>query len=268
MAFDKPEITAKADSGEEIFEQKVASNPFISIEKISEKRGLKILIYGLSGKGKTHFCLTAPEPLYVIDTERGVSPLKKIFVNKNINICEINFRGSEKNVMESDEVDAFVNLANAANFLTQDSTNKKTIVVDSATDLWTYAQSYAKVKIFKLSPEERVKMRFDWGKINNLHKRIINRLIGCDSHVIFTARSQEEYDSTGNPLGIYKPQCQKNLEYDVDIIIEIKSKSMKTATNTEKVRAFKIQKCRQKGELEGQIFENLTFDKLQEMINK
>ena len=265
MSFDNPEkIKEKVPEIKPEEEQ----NPFKPIQEISEKRGLKILVYGDSGSGKTYLGLTGNAPIAVIDTERGTSPLKNNFVDKIINVCEINFKGSERNVMENDEVKAFQNMASAVNFLTQQENKPKTILFDSVSDLWSYAQSYGKVKIFKLSPEDRIKFRFDWGKINNLHKRIINRLISCDSDVIFTARNQEEYDSAGNPMGNFKPQCQKNLPYDVDIIIEIRAKFIKTQTGVNKTRIFRIHKCRQKGDIEKKEYENLTIKKLQELIKE
>ncbi|MEK0348007.1 MAG: hypothetical protein QQN44_06725, partial [Nitrosopumilus sp.] len=44
---------------------------FTTLSEAKAKRGLKIGIYGDYATGKTHFALTATEPIYIIDTEMG-----------------------------------------------------------------------------------------------------------------------------------------------------------------------------------------------------
>jgi len=41
-------------------------------KEIAHEQGLKILIWGREEVGKTYFCLSAPPPVYIVDTE---SPL-------------------------------------------------------------------------------------------------------------------------------------------------------------------------------------------------
>ena len=70
--------------------------------EIIHKTGLKVLAWGEPEVGKTHFALTFPEPVYVVDTDLGVAPLlaKPEFRDKDIRIYD-----AVKLDLEKDEVD-------------------------------------------------------------------------------------------------------------------------------------------------------------------
>jgi len=56
--------------------------------QLVHEQGLKILVWGEPEVGKTHFALTAPEPVYVVDTEYGVAPVLRHFKHKRIFVYE------------------------------------------------------------------------------------------------------------------------------------------------------------------------------------
>ncbi len=62
---------------------------FKSLSEVEKKRGLKVGIYGDFATGKTHFALTAPEPIFIIDTEMGASPLAYQFKEKDIKVLDV-----------------------------------------------------------------------------------------------------------------------------------------------------------------------------------
>jgi hypothetical protein len=53
-------------------EEKRTEDIWLTPDKLQKKTGLKVLVWGEPETGKTHFALTFPPPVYVIDTE---SPL-------------------------------------------------------------------------------------------------------------------------------------------------------------------------------------------------
>ena len=228
--------------------------------EIQQKKGLKIGIYGPTSTGKTHFAMTAPGPVFIIDTELGSASIAKRFEGKDINISEI-FSESDDEIWERDDVESYEKIKQAINAVYR-NTKEGTIVVDSGTDLWSLCQSYSKVKIFKLRPEDRLKFQFDWGKINNIYLQMITKLLATPHNLVFTGRNKEIYNGT-TPSGQFEASWQGKTEYFLDVIIENKV-IMKAGKAT---FLSEIIKCRPNGELKGKIYENLTFDKLKQELN-
>lgn len=248
-----------ADWGETKKEEKKEDSNIIfeDINKVVDNRGINILIYGSAGSGKTHFAMTAPAPIYILDSERGSILLKENFPNKDIKILT---------AYKTDEVSTYEMFDNAINKIIElaKEGKVKTVVMDSSTDFWESVQNYAKIKLWKLSITDRLKMQFDWGKINQLYYKNIKKLILSDVNVIITARSKEVY-AGANPTGNYEAKTQKDTAYWADICIE-------NNINVRKGEVFfvsEIKKTRMKGkQLIGKTFENLNFDKLKEEISK
>ena len=89
--------------------------------------------------GKTHFALTFPEPVYVVDTDLGVAPLlaKPEFRGKDIRIYD-----AVKLDLENDEVDPIGSLDMLEKALTALRDVKYgTIVIDTITDIWQWILS-------------------------------------------------------------------------------------------------------------------------------
>ena len=233
---------------------------FTKLHKAKQKRGLKILSFGNFSTGKTHFALSGNQPVYIIDTENGASPLADKFPDANIlNISTMDYSGEE----EIEEVQNFIKFQKAVNYLIAlPDDDIGTIVIDSITDIWGWTQSYAKVKKFKLSIEDRLKQQFDWGIINNLYMREVQKLINKNCNVVFTARESEIYAGAGQPTGKYQPACQKKTPYFVDIVLyhQTTFKGGKISFTSS------IYKCRQNGTITGKYIENPTIKKIMEML--
>jgi len=111
--------------------------------EIIHKTGLKVLIFGEPEVGKTHFALTFPEPIFVIDTEFGVAPLlsKEPFKNKDIRVfeaCQL-----DVDTVEVDPIKSIEAVEQAITALQR--VDKGTIVIDSATDIWQWLVAWLEV---------------------------------------------------------------------------------------------------------------------------
>jgi len=241
---------------EEVKEQ--IAEPEIEFKLLSEaekKRGLKIGIYGNFATGKTHFALTAPEPIYVIDTEMGASPLAYQFTGKYIKVLD---------VAEKDGSKSFRKFEKAIDLIEKQE-KIGTIVIDSVSDLWDYCQEYAKVNIFKIKPQDRLAQQWDWGIINKLYLSLILRLIKLDCNLIVTAREQEIYAGAGQPTNMVKPKWQKNTGFWVDFVIYNVKKADKSGNV---IFSSFVEKSRPIKNLMNKQFLNLDFNQLNEEIQK
>lgn len=228
---------------------------FQTLEEADKKRGLKIGIYGDFATGKTHFGLTAPEPIFVIDTELGASPLAHQFVGKDIKILD---------VAEKDGNKSFMKLSKAIEFIEKQE-KVGTVIIDSVSDLWEYAQEYGKINVFKIKAQDRLAQQWDWGVINKLYLNLILRLIKLDCNVILTARESEVYAGPGKPTNMVKAKWQKNTGFWVDMVL-YNSKKIDKVGNISFTTT--IEKSRQVGKLMGKMYKNLDFTKLKEELEK
>ena len=176
MGWIAEEETGKKEVAAPPAPKQPTKSPFASIGKETSKRGLNVGIYGKGGTGKTEFIFSCPQPLFIIDTEMGSMPLHHQHPDVKVEINEI-WEKSNDEIMERDDVKCFERIRESIDWLYQDPIEGGTIAIDSATDLWSMCQSYAKVKLFKIKPEDRMKFQFDWGKVNNLYKQILTKLL-------------------------------------------------------------------------------------------
>ncbi len=233
---------------------------FKTLLESKKNRGIKILSYGNFSTGKTHFALSSTKPVYIIDTENGASPLADKFPDANvINIC--NVEGGDAD--DKDEVKNFENFQATIDYLIKLPDDQiGTIVVDSISDIWDWAQATAKTKIFKIPIEQRFVQQWDWAVPTKLYLKQLLKLINKNCNIIVVARAGEEYAGAGQPSGKYKPQCQKKTPYWVDIVLFHEVKFI----NKQLQFQAKIEKCRQKGEIINKIIENPTLEKIEELL--
>ena len=244
----------------EVKEQEKPKKEFKTLAESKKNRGIKILSYGNFSTGKIHFALSSTKPVFIIDTENGASPLADKFPDaKVINISNIG--GGD--VDEKDEVNNFDNFINTVDYLISLPDEQiGTIIIDSISDIWDWAQAYGKIKIFKISIEDRLKQQWDWGVINKLYLAPLQKLINKNCNLILTARESETYNGPGQPSGQYVPKCQKKTPYWVDIVLYHQIKFINKQINFQ----AKITKCRQKGDLIGTIVQNPNLEKIKELI--
>jgi hypothetical protein len=243
--------------GEVKQEEKEEKKPIVfkSLTDADERRGLKVGIYGDYATGKTHFALTAKEPIFIIDTEMGVAPLAHIFKDKDIRILD---------VAEKDGTKSYEKIVEAVDLIAHEK-EVGTVILDSITDFWDFCQEYAKVSIFKLKPEQRLAQQWDWGVINKLYMTTLMKLIKLPCNLIVTAREAEIYAGAGQPTTQVKPKWQKTTGFWVDFVIH----------NTKKIDkigklAFtgNIEKSRPSSKLMNKSYTNLDFAPLESELNK
>jgi len=242
----KEELKEKKDKKSDII--------FKDLKDVDEKRGLKLGIYGDFSTGKTHFALTCPEPIFIIDTEMGASPLYHSFEGKDIKVLD---------VAEEDGVNSWEKVISAVDFiLTQEEVG--TIIIDSASDIWDWCQEYSKVKVFHLTPIDRLKQQWDWGTINKLYNGLIWKLVKKNCNLVITAREAEVYAGAGQPTNITKPKWQKNTGYQLDFVLHNDKKIDKLGNNS---FISVVEKARPVGKMVGKSYSNLDFNTLKEQID-
>lgn len=180
-----------------------------------EKRGIKILLYGTSGVGKSYFALTFPR-CAAIDTEDGMAHYTD---NPNMVLKLVTTAATE--------------VEDAIDEITSDYMDDvDTVIVDSETKIYENLQHSALVVVERRARNngrdafaEGLSQK-EWGKIKLIHKRINSKLIelsGKGKNIIMVSQLSDEKKKMGEDFVKIgeKPNGIKGLEYDFDIILKL-----------------------------------------------
>lgn len=215
------------------------------------KSGLKVLVYGKTGVGKSIFGLSFPK-IAVIDSEDGLAwyksnpNLKLMLSTTSTDEVEEALEEIEDNLI--DEIDTFV--------------------VDSETKIYenmqlsglSVAEKRARLKGQDVD-DANISQR-EWGKIKLITKRIQSSKIILASkgkNIVSVAQEKDLKEKRGNDwitIG-HIPDTSKGLEYDYDIVLRLFTEEDKDGNVTYK---GKIDKDRTNVTKRGQIVENPSFE--------
>jgi hypothetical protein len=257
---------------------------FKKLEEVLPHRKLKIGIWGPPEAGKTHFIMTCPPPVYIIDTEFGSPPLAKKFKGKDIRVIEV-FR--EKPDGTVDPLESLKLVEQAIEEIKD--CHEGTIAIDSGSDLWDWCEAYMRSQASSLGRELQ---QFDWRYANDKWKEIIMKCISRDMVFVLTAQPKERYLGPGMPSGIEVADWMKKTPFALDVVIrmekrvfgppipiqlppnpkpsmlaaikDIEERTKYRATGQVKYIAV-IEKCRAERMYNMEI-EDLTYDKLIEVL--
>lgn len=250
-----------------------------TIDELGPRYGRKLLIFGGAKTGKSSFALSSPEPIYIIDTENGIKPLKSLFKGKNIHVFDVievddkTFSIDEHRTIEKLKL----TLGHIRHELIKYNTETGllgTVVIDSMTTLWNIIMQWLNVEVIKMgaivTARDVPADRRNWRKVNSLHSGIITQLMAMPAHVVMTAHvkegssSDELVDSTVVSGGetIEVPRTQQWVKNDVDAVIRtFKDRSTKKFYGQVWLSRYPELK-------EGEIIENPSIPNIEKRINK
>lgn len=209
---------------------------------------VKAFLFGDTGSGKTHFGLTCPGPVYIVDTEGGSTFFKGVVPDFMVLSTK-----------------SFRDILNALDYIDATPGACGTLVIDPISVVYETLQDAAlKARVARNSrtgkPTEDVELEIkDWGTIKRNLKNLMNRLANAKCHVIVIAREKDDSVLKGGELiknGV-KPDAEKSTAYYFDVVLH-------TAVKGEH-RVFTVRKAR--GTLGkalplGAQFTDPTFDSL------
>ena len=197
----------------------------MGVRQASEKRKkpIKLLIFGDSSVGKTHFLLSAPNPL-VCDTESGTD----LFEGKN---------GFDFLVWEDDagmKTTSVKELRKAMDYVTSKDGRKKvgTFCIDPYSTIWDdiqiQRQDYKEEKKKYAGVNEADLATFtqaDWMAVKKLHKSIVVDIVNLPVNVIVSCREKEVSETLPNgeirKTGEYTYDGEKNMKYLFDVVLRL-----------------------------------------------
>lgn len=227
----------------------------IKIEKPgTHKKGLKILVYGDTGTGKTSFALTFPKSL-VLDTEDGY----EWYENTD----------KAKNMVGIARSQSFEDLSELMDSLDRDHSEYSTFVIDSETKVYENLQE-ALLDVEERRARKKHRDELDanisqrsWGKIKQISLRLQNekvRLASSGVNIVSVSQSADVMENSGDSMVKVgeKPDMHKKAKYDYDIKLRLFVKDGKYYGEVEKDRTDTYPV--------GTILENPSYDNWKDRV--
>lgn len=213
----------------------------------SRKKGLKMLVYGQTGAGKTSFALSFPR-IVLVDSEDGASW----------------YESTAKNLVGILDTQSYDDLEDALDQLEENTDELDTFVVDSETKIYENIQeALQSVEETRAARKGRDVLDANlsvrsWGKIKQLASRLQNakiRLASQGVNIISIAQSSDVMEDAGNGTRVKvgeKPNMAKNAAYDYDVVLRLFIEDGKYYGQVEKDRTKTVPL--------GKTIENPSFD--------
>lgn len=215
----------------------------------SRKKGMKILIYGESGSGKTVFALSFPKSI-VVDSEDGYSWYEGTERTRNV-----------VGILDSQSYDDLENLMDELDDANDEEFSS--LVIDSETKVYeNIKEALQNVEETRAARKGRdvldanLSMR-SYGKIGQLSGRLQNaklRLASQGINIISVAQAADEMEDAGNGQRVKvgeKPNMDKRARFDYDVVIRLFTKDNKYYGEIEKDRLEVFER--------GDIIENPSY---------
>jgi hypothetical protein len=213
VAFGKKPAVGKDMTLEELF---TPSN------QLSRVPGCKLGVMADAGVGKTYLACTAKKPIYFIDTENSARMITKNFPEdeqKDIHILEvlkfIKTKGSKEKIDYGESLEAVMS---AINLLDEKIHNtpegeEGTIVIDSATDVWTWLTQWLyEQKDLKYTASGFL-MQTEYSKRNRRWADFLTTLRACNWHVVLTFKTVNVYDDSGKKTEEHEGVWHKDTKF-------------------------------------------------------
>lgn len=185
----------------------------LKIEKLSEKDpGVKMLVYGAPGVGKTYFSSSAPKPLFV-DVEGGTLSIRN--AGRNIDVVKVN---------------RFADIFEIHKFLMAGDHDYQTVIVDSLTELQKKSLDGIMEEAYRKDPMKRdpdVAELRDWGKNTAQLRKAVRYFRDLPMNVIFTSLEKDTKDESTGAIRVgpdLTPKLQNDVAGYLDIIAHMSTR--------------------------------------------
>ena len=173
-----------------------------------------VALWGGEKTGKTHFCLTAPQPIYLINTDHGYRELlrRPEFRDLDIlveDICEDPAAGALGSFEAAQPALALFH-ETYMGWIQELKQHTGTIIIDNASFLWDLVQ-YVKLEEAKRerfdkqskakTVDELRDSRFDYGPVNHYYNVMMRAIYNTQGNLILTHSAKSKYDERGQELG-------------------------------------------------------------------
>lgn len=228
---------------------------------------MSVTVWAQQKRGKSHFALTAPQPIYYFDFDRGMETLlqQQEFRGADIYhmICRTKMLGKDALREQERLYEEF--LANIE--AVKNGATGGTAVIDTTTELWGLIQAIELEEIRQEKVEAGKRntkpQRFEYSRCNIHYQEIIKSLLDNPYlNVCLLNRAKEVYSADGQATGTFAMQGQKDTPYLTEVTIQLD----KEGTGLDRQYKMLIEDCRGNPALEGLVIPDPSWQTLRELV--
>ena len=217
---------------------------------IMPPRRLVMRIGGFEKDGKTHFALTMPPPIALMNIDRGLEGMYEKFAReKELHISE-DFRAMPSETQEENEVrweaimDAYRNAL--------EDTHIRSILYDTDTEGWEI------VRLAYLGKLVGVR-ELHYPEVNSIFRQVIDMALASDKNVIFTCRMRKQYvkgkSAEGKDKATWNGKYEESGFGEFGSIVQANLRAKIFEGDEGNVPTIRVINCRQNMQMNGEVFE-------------
>lgn len=225
---------------------------FDKVDSTIKKRRLVMRVGGLEKNGKTHFALTAPAPIAVVDMDRGLEGVVEKFADaKDIYIKS--FRNMPVKTREDHEQkwDAFLKCHD----MVLGDPDIRTVIWDTDTELWEMARLAYFGRLTQVKPHH-------YSDVNSMIRKLIDDFFDSEKNLVSICQYKKQYvkkskdSDDGAWNGQYEPAGFKGFPYIAQVNIRMRL----GVEDKIVIPRAEIRNCRQNMSLVGEVFKGEMAD--------
>lgn len=217
-----------------------------------EQRKCRLIarVGGLEKGGKTHFALTAPAPIGLMDMDRGLEGVVEKFANDKT-IYTKNLRGMPSR-SQADYERRWETFKDS-HYILLDDKDIRTVVWDTDTEAWEMARLAFFGKLSQIKPHH-------YAEINREFRGLIDAAFDRDKNLILICKYKKQYvakdgsksdDAQWN--GKYEEAGMSDLPFVVQV--NLRARALRTENGDGVVPSIEVVNCRQNMGITGEVFE-------------
>lgn len=225
---------------------------FERVVSTSPKLRLIMRVGGLEKDGKTHFALTAPAPIGIINNDRGLEGVVEKFVDGRVATKEIDVKDYRKMPVrtqkeheakwESFEKDHRILLADPA---------VRSIIWDTDTEAWEMARMSHFGKLTQIKPHH-------YAAVNSAFRKLIDEAFDADKNLILISRYKRQYvkKSTSSDDSVWNGKYDAAGFTELPSIVQVNLRAkLVRGEDGEYTPSITVVNCRQNMQLNGEVFD-------------
>jgi hypothetical protein len=242
MEDDSPE---EEEETEETSSQPASGGPpapssSVSVQEAAERdRRWKVMVWGPPKLFKTHFCYTMPGPIAYLDLEGKADDLARKFSDKEVQIWQPKDMTAEPDTKFRRAKKALDEALEWLDWWKENEDRTGTIVVDSMSLVWEWAQIHHKIENYPLKEPEDIDLsanfqssqESDWAVVKEYHNgEFRERITDSDYHFAWTAMERVDFEKTfdddsSDSAQFMEPRGESTNHYKADTVIRARKDS-------------------------------------------
>jgi len=170
-------------------------------------KGLKLAIWGRAKVGKSHFCLTPPGKIFIIDTESAIKTNIQVFppeLRERVFVADVlqfsGFRDDRNELNYGGMLDVIDEaIDRILETVKEEGSDNVTVVIDSASDLWDWLGIWISEEVPGVShigKDDKIN-RLEWGKPNKRYASAMLKLTTSGCNIICTFKAKDAVGPDG-----------------------------------------------------------------------